>query len=114
MKWLVLGFLWEHIAPHVRSAGAATAFTTLWKRARHELVTPLSRAVNVSYKAAGRYYRANKGKGETVLDVSLFFRSKKGRDNEFRRYWRRCPASMRSQLSTNLKAVVRSIVESAS
>ena len=34
-----------------------------------------------------RYYRANRGKGSAALDVSRFFRDRKGHDREFHKFW---------------------------
>ena len=52
-----------------------------------ELVNPLNRAINKVFIAALKYYRLNRGTGSKAIDVSNFFRNKKGRDKEFKKYW---------------------------
>ena len=88
-KWLVLGFLWSRIGPGLQSNRIRSAFREACEARNTAVLSPLWKATNRVYKAALNYYNANKGRGKSVMDVSLFFRSKKGRDREFEEFWKR-------------------------
>ncbi len=111
MKWLVLGFLWRRLSASVRAPRSAASFTSLWAKQQPNLVRPLSTSVNLVYKAAARYYRANRGSGETVIDVSLFFRSKRGRNREFETFWSGLPTEFRKQMIRSVERVTDAITE---
>ncbi len=82
-KWLVLGAAWRRFGPAVKGSRNARAFRELAERDDVALWRPLGLAVDLLFSAALRYYRANRGTGARELDVSLFFRSKRGRQHEF-------------------------------
>jgi hypothetical protein len=88
-KWLVLGFVWDHLEPFVRSARHARSFRTLSEKGDPELFRVLGVAISRTYSAASKYYNANKGSGDRSQDPSLFFRSKRGRRKEFAETWKR-------------------------
>ena len=102
-KWLVLGFLWREIAADLRKQKSAMRFERLCRERERRLITPLERAINAVYVGALAYYRANKGKGDAEMDISLFFRSKKGRDKEFAEFWKRLPSAKRKRLERYLE-----------
>lgn len=89
MKWLALRFLWTQVGPKLRSARSARAFRILNERRADDLIRPLSRAVDALYRDIQRYYKNNKGAGETAVDVSTFFRNRRGRDRDFAEFWAR-------------------------
>jgi hypothetical protein len=94
-KWLVLGFIWDHLEPYLRSARHARSFRTLSERYDDELSKVLGAGINRTYSAALKYYNANKGRGERSQDISLFFRGKKGRGKEFAEGWSKRARSRR-------------------
>jgi hypothetical protein len=105
-KWLVLNFLWARFGPELRGRAAQRSFWHLCERKREELLIPLARCVNLVYTAALAYYRANRGTGEEAQDVSLFFRSKKGRDAEFASFWRRHSAGTKGKFTRNMREAI--------
>jgi len=62
------------------------AFRLACERRRSNVVVPLGRASDALFRAALAFYRARRGKGETAMDVSSFFKRKK-LDHDFARYW---------------------------
>ena len=86
-KWLVLGFVWSQIAPLVRSSRNAESFRVQAERQISNLVDPLYTAINKVFVSVLRYYKQNCGTGTTAVDVSTFFRNKRGRDKEFQSFW---------------------------
>ena len=86
-KWLVLNFVWSNLAPLVKSSRHAEAFRVQEEKQIDKLVVPLSRAIKKVFFATLRFYRKRRGEGETALDISTFFRSKRGLDKEFEVYW---------------------------
>lgn len=110
MKWLVLGFVWKRLAPLVRANSGAVRFREHCERQKPELTAPLYRAIDVVYVAAARYYRRNRGVGDTQADPSLFFRSKRGRNREFEAFWKRLPRGKRDDFEAKwarLERVIR-------
>jgi hypothetical protein len=86
-KWLVLHFMWAHVAPSVRARAFAevmVADSTTGGPATHRL----DQAIEIVFNAALAFYRETRGKGPTAKDISTFFR-KKGLDSEFSAFWRR-------------------------
>lgn len=110
MKWLVLKFLWDEVGPVLRSIRNARAFRTMNQRNAKELLSPLTRAINCVYVDATRYYNKNKGRGDKIMDVSLFFRSKKHRDKEFSTFWNRRQNQARRPFGQHL-ALVKKVIE---
>ena len=88
-KWLVLNFLWSQLAPLVKKERHARKFVAAFERYNWRIGQPLGNSINGVFDVALRYYRANRGKGKTAIDVSLFFRNKPGRHREFAQYWAR-------------------------
>jgi hypothetical protein len=104
-KWLVLNFVWNHIGSSLRSVHAKRRFVEFCHKQYPRLVTPLSLAVNAVYVQALGYYRANRGTGESEMDISLFFRSKLGRNREFAAFWKRLPRARKQKLNGYLARV---------
>jgi hypothetical protein len=86
-KWLVLNFVWSRLAPMVRAARNARAFRLQCERAETDLVVPLGKVINKVFAEVMRYYRHTRGKGAKQLDISRFFRDRKGHDRQFERFW---------------------------
>lgn len=88
-KWLVLHFVWQRLSPVLKSKALKQLFRTESERGLFE---PLSKAVNVAFKAASAYYRANRGVGAKQVDPSSFFK-RNGHHVEFEKFWVR-PANL--------------------
>jgi hypothetical protein len=109
-KWVVLNFVWSQLAPALRGKSALEAFRQSCERQRHEVVVPLSRAIDRVFRAALAFYRAKRGKGATALDVSTFFKRKK-LDREFARYWTSSRNSHRGSFRGRIKNAVNALSE---
>ncbi len=84
--WLVLQVMWSQVAPIIRSRAVADAFREASERNTHP-IDYLSEAINSMFRAALAFYRQQKGKGETAIDVSTFFQ-RKGLAPEFETFLR--------------------------
>jgi hypothetical protein len=83
-KWLVLHHMWKSLAPLVRSRAGADTFRILCERGGD---ASLTRATDVVFVSALRFYRARRGSGQKAADVSTFFK-RRGLHNLFERFWR--------------------------
>jgi hypothetical protein len=104
-KWLVLNYCWGLVGPLLRSKTSCTRFVDYCKDENRLLTAPLERFINIAYVQALAYYRAHRGRGESEMDVSLFFRSKKGRHKEFASWWERVPARLRQKVQGQLDRI---------
>jgi len=86
-KWLVLNFVWSRVAPLVRVGRNARAFRLQCESMEADLVVPLGKIINKVFAEVMRYYRHTRGKGAKQLDISRFFRDRKGHDRLFERFW---------------------------
>ena len=87
-KWLVLGFVWSRLQPLLGTTAKQDNFIQKMERGYEDLDSPLFISVEETYKAALAYWKKNRGTGAKVIDVSTFFRNKRGRDKEFKSFWR--------------------------
>ena len=71
----------------MQSRQHAEAFRILAERDKSALWHPLLAAIDRVFVAVQRFYSANKGKGDTAIDISTFFRHTKGRHGQFERTW---------------------------
>jgi hypothetical protein len=110
-KWLVLGFTWARLAPILHSKSAQDRFINGIERGRKELEWPLIRAIDKVFIAAANYWRKNRGKGAKAIDVSTFYRNKRGRDKEFESFWRGKNNKSRGTFERNWKAVISALSE---
>ncbi|MBN1361831.1 MAG: AIPR family protein [Sedimentisphaerales bacterium] len=110
-KWVVLNFVWSHLAPHVRKGRDARAFYMMWQRNRYRAPFDyLFTAIDRVYVQALRYHKKNAGKGATATDASTFFRHKKGRDKEFAAFWKtQTPPNVRRTFDRSLQRVAAAI-----
>jgi hypothetical protein len=104
-KWLVLNFMWSHMRHLVRGKRRSRAFRLLNERKDHDMQTAINRCVNKVFVEALRYYRANRGTGETQVDVSRFFRNRKGHHHQLEAYWKRHAKKSNSVMQKALKKV---------
>jgi hypothetical protein len=85
-KWLVLNFMWSQIGPLVRGARKCRVFRMLCEK-QGDVVVPISHAINLCFAEVLKYYRKNRGEGRTALDISQFFKNRKGHHVAFASYW---------------------------
>ena len=82
-----------------------------WVAGVGSVIAGANRAIDRVFVAGLRYYRANRGSGATVVDVSTFFRNKHGRHKEFEAFWRRSDNTSRRGFTKQWKLVQRAIKE---
>jgi len=110
-KWLVLGFTWARLAQLLHSKSAQDRFISMIERERKELEWPLIDAINKVFIAAASYWRRNRGKGVKAIDVSTFYRNKRGRDKEFESFWHGKNNKSRGTFERKWKAVIAALCE---
>jgi hypothetical protein len=86
-KWLVLYFVWSRVAAHARGANKSRAFRVLCEKQSAPLVMGLRDAIEEVFIESNKFYRANRGEGESALDVSQFFKNRKGHHRRFFEHW---------------------------
>ncbi len=83
-KWLVTNYLWGRLRNLLTSKSSRDFFR---RQAERNAFDFLERSCNAVFQAALAFYRDQRGKGETKIDASGFFRLK-GRHIEFDSFWR--------------------------
>jgi hypothetical protein len=109
-KWMVLNFMWSHVAPLVRGRHKSRAFRRLCESQNDALVTPLNRAIAEVFVEALKYFRANRGEGESALDISQFFKNRKGHHTRFGQFWETVNPNRRHQFDKQMGKVEAAIV----
>jgi len=105
-KWMVLNFMWSHIAPLVRGRRKCLAFRRMCEVQEDSLVVPLNQIIIDVFIEALKYYRANRGKGDSAIDVSQFFKNRKRHHKLFAEYWdQNVTKSRQSAFSRRLEKV---------
>ena len=84
-KWHVLHFLWELVAPLLRSKRAAQYFRECCER---NIWNPsLDRITSQVYLAHLDFFRKTRGKGVKAIDISNFF-YRPNQEKQFEAYWK--------------------------
>jgi len=104
-KWLVLNFVWYRLASTLRARARTRAFTALRQTSAWMLDRPLQDAIEAAFRAADRFYRANRGIGERALDPSSFYRNKMGLHRQFREFWNQGTSAAERRLAKLLARV---------
>ncbi len=86
-KWLVLNFMWSHVGPLVGGRQKCRAFRRGCEGQQEQFVVPMNRAINEVFIEALKYWRTNRGEGEAALDVSQFFKNRRGHHTRFGEHW---------------------------
>jgi hypothetical protein len=86
LMWLVLNFVWPHLAPLVRSSRNARSFRLQSERGTGEAPYWLGKAINQAFTEAIRYFRQNRGTGQSAVDVSVFSKQRQ-HHKHFEQYW---------------------------
>jgi len=100
-KWLVLHFVWSHIAPMLRSRSRIERFRQEWEYGGRAL-DYLWRANNVAFNAALKFFRLKRGKGPKAADVSTFFK-RRNLHREFEKFWHSSSNNRRAAFQKALK-----------
>jgi hypothetical protein len=111
-KWLVLNFMWSHLAPLVRAKTGAERFRSAWENGGNVLYY-LWRANNAVFNAALRFYRLRRGKGAKALDVSTFFK-RRNLHREFEKFWRGSANQARPAFQKAWKKLEKALAEESS
>ena len=104
-KWLVIHFVWKMLSSDIGSGLGEKRFRYLWEQYNydgHRASKALIRALEDIYRAALRFYRAKRGKGEEAKDVSTFFLLS-GLHTDFDMFWQSAKNPYRGKVATNLK-----------
>jgi hypothetical protein len=99
-KWVVLNFAWGLIGKDLDTSDFEKRF-----RYACETKTELSHlqiALGDIFKAALKFYRSKRGKGEKARDVSTFFQLT-NLDDDFRRFWNSKANSYRGKVEHNIE-----------
>ncbi len=110
-KWLVQWFVWSQLAPLIRSASAQDRFIHLIECEDHATERALIQAIDKVFVASLAYWRKNRGKGAKALDPSTFFRNKRGRHMEFRKFWSGTNNKSRPGFKKSWSAFARALAE---
>jgi hypothetical protein len=108
-KWMVLNFMWSQLSPCLRGHRKPRVFRILCERQNEGCVVPLSHAIDVVFIEALRYYRENRGQGETAQDISTFFRNRKGHHKRFAEHWNSANQDRREKFSRYIDKVCTAI-----
>lgn len=96
-KWLVLHHLWPSLEPLCRARSRAELFRRACE-ADDAGLAPLYRAVDLTFVAALKFFRKNRGTGREKADVIAFFKRRR-LDKEFDVYWRSSNNSARPRFA---------------
>jgi hypothetical protein len=89
MKWLGMAFAWKHLEPLVRGKRNARDFVDLSDDPYGPLAVELNRALLPLFTQLECFYNANKRIDGRMVDVSAFFKGRRGLPKEFAKFWRR-------------------------
>lgn len=103
-KWLVLNTVWTRVGPLVRGSHRSRVFRRICETQNKDGVVPLSKMIDHIFIEALRFFRESRGTGETAIDVSAFFKSRKGLENEFAKFLKECIESRRKPIEKALVA----------
>ena len=101
--------MWSQMGPLLRSRQHAEAFRLLAERDKSILWPALLAAIDRVFVAAQRFYSVNKGRGDTAVDISTFFRHTKGRHKQFEDMWNDTGNKGRASFQRKLEEVREAI-----
>lgn len=100
-KWLVLNFMWSQIGPILHGKARPRLFRIACEQQFDTVLVPLTKYIDAVFVEALKFFRENRGTGDTAIDVSAFFKSKKGLEKEFKKRIKSLP-NERSQANQKL------------
>jgi hypothetical protein len=105
-KWMVLNFMWSELSPLLRSKRVSESFIKACERPQnYKIMVPLDRAINMVYLEALRYYRQNRGTGETQQDISIFFKNRRNLHRLFPKHWKATAHTHRMRFAASLEQI---------
>ena len=104
-KWLVLNFVWSWAGQLTRGRQKSRAFRMLCEKQDEGLIVPLKHAIDEVFVEVLKYYRATRGEGGIALDVSQFFKNRKGHHTRFTKYWEDVSSARRRAFERDLSKV---------
>ena len=108
-KWLVLNFAWKLVSHYIESGEGAKKFRYICEKYyRHDVLVPLIRALDNIFKAALKFYRLERGKGEEAKDISTFFQLTK-LDYKFKEFWKSSKNPYRNKVEVYVERFHRAI-----
>jgi hypothetical protein len=109
-KWLVLNAVWAQIDPLIRGAHRRRVFRQVCEKQHSDGVVPLSKAIDHYFMDALRFFRESRGSGESAIDVSAFFKSRKNLQKDFAMFLKGAAESRRQAIEKAL-AVFKAAIE---
>lgn len=104
-KWLVMNFVWTHLSPKIRGRLRSRAFTLMLERQRQDVLTPLKRVIDLAFVQALKYFKESRGVGDAALDVSQFFKNRKGHHLRFAEFWDAAAVTPKTTFTTGLMKI---------
>jgi hypothetical protein len=101
-KWLGLYFMWSQISTLTRGAQRSRAFRMLCEKQSPSFVAALRLSIEEVFVEAIKYFRSNRGDGNSALDVSQFFKNQKGHHKLFFQHWESVGENRKRILEKNL------------
>lgn len=105
-RWMVLNFMWSRLEFMVKASKNAVAFRKLCEGKEPSLHADLKKAIDKVFIVVRKYYSKNKGT-MTFLD---FFKSQKGRANEFQQFWNASTNNTAEQFDKLMTRVQKAIM----
>jgi hypothetical protein len=103
-KWLVLNAVWMRLEPLIRGAQRRRVFRQVCEKQQGDGVAPLSKAIDLCFIEALRFFRESRGSGESAIDVSAFFKSRKNLQKDFASFLKGATESRRQAIEKALVA----------
>ncbi|HUD49747.1 MAG TPA: AIPR family protein [Candidatus Baltobacteraceae bacterium] len=99
-KWVVTHFIWQRLQQLLKTRHLKQVFTRQYERGDFKY---LAKTCNAVFRGVMAFYRSRRGTGDKAIDVSTFFQ-RRGRHQEFERFWRNAQPKHRAQLRTGWDA----------
>ena len=85
-KWLVLNFAWTLLGGEINSGNGERKFRYACEHYERTITYPVYYLLVGIFRASLKFYRTNRGKGESATDISTFFKRSK-LDSGFQKFW---------------------------
>lgn len=105
-KWLVLHFAWGLLESKISSGMGERKFRYVCEHNNWRILASINKLLANVFRAALKFYRANRGSGESATDISNFFKLSK-HHNDFAKFWASSKNPYKSR-SKNLIAKISS------
>jgi len=109
-KWLVLHFMWSQLSAMTRGAQKSRAFRGLCEKQSPGLVGELGKAIEEVFVEVMKFFRENRGEGETALDISQFFKNRKGHHVRFSEQWESVGENRKRAFNKSLAKIEKEIL----